>query len=88
MANKLNPEMAERLKALYNDYKKLFLSEEGKRVLEDLARVCLADVTTFNKDSNIAAYNEGLRSVYLHIKTVISKDIEELERMLAANAGQ
>ena len=72
---------AERLKGLREDYKKTFESEEGKKVLKDLEKVCMFNTTTFDKEALVMAFQEGLRTVYLHIKTVMTLDIEELERM-------
>ena len=77
---------AQRLKGLREDYKKTFESEEGKRVLKDLEKVCLYRSTCFDKEALIMAFQEGLRAVYLHITTVMNMDIEELERI--ANAVQ
>lgn len=75
---------AERLKGLREDYKKTFSSEEGKKVLKDLEKVCLYNTTSFDKDSHVMAFQEGLRAVYLHIKTIMEMDIEELERLVDA----
>lgn len=72
---------ADKLKGKRNDYKKVFESEEGKRVLKDLERVCMYRATTFDKDAAIMAFQEGLRAVYLHITTIMEMDIEELERI-------
>ena len=75
-----------KLKEKREDYKKTFATEEGKRVLKDLERVCMYRSTTFDKDSHVMAFQEGLRTVYLHITTIMDMDIEELERI--ANAIQ
>ena len=75
---------SQKLKERREDYKKVFESEEGKRVLKDLEKVCMYRSTTFDKDALIMAFQEGLRAVYLHITTVMSMDLEELERI--ANA--
>lgn len=75
---------AKRIKGMREDYKKTFESEEGKKVLADLEKVCLFKTTTFDKDPYVMAFQEGLRAVYLHIITVKNMDIEELERI--ANA--
>lgn len=77
---------AEKLKGLRNDYKKIFESEEGKRILEDLAKICHYRTPTFDKDALVMAFQEGLRTVYLHITTMMTIDIEELER-IATNAS-
>lgn len=78
---------AERLKGLREDYKKTFETEEGKRVLKDLEKVCLFKSTTFDKDPYVMAFQEGLRAVFLHINTVKDMDIEELERVMKASGG-
>jgi hypothetical protein len=72
---------SDKLKGLRNNYKSVFESEEGKKVLKDLERVCLYRSTTFDKDSLVMAFQEGLRAVYLHITTIKDMDIEELERI-------
>jgi len=76
---------SDKLKALRNAYQKVFDSEEGKLVLKDLEKVCLYRMTTFDKDALIMAFQEGLRGVYLHITTLMTMDIEELERISNAN---
>ena len=76
----------DKLKQKREDYKKTFSTEEGQRVLKDLERVCMYRSTTFDKEALVMAFQEGIRSVYLHITTVMSMDIEELERI--ANARQ
>ena len=76
----------EKLKGRRTDYKKTFETEEGKRVLKDLEKVCMYRFTTFDKDSLTMAFQEGLRAVYLHITTIMDMDIEELERI--SNAVQ
>ena len=75
---------AEKLKGLRNDYKKVFESEEGKRVLKDLEKKCMFNYSVFDKDSLVMAYQSGLRGVYISIVTLMNMDIEELERL--ANA--
>jgi len=78
---------ADRLKGLRNNYKKTFESEEGKKVLADLEKVCLYRSTTFDKDPMVMAFQEGLRSVYLHITTMMTIDIETLENIANATGG-
>ena len=72
---------AQKLKGLRNDYQQVFSTEEGKRVIKDLEKVCLFKTTTFSKDALIMAFQEGLRAVFLHINTIMNMDIEELERL-------
>ena len=78
---------AAKLKGLRNDYKKVFESEEGKRILKDLEKVCMYRATTFDKEALVMAFQEGLRCVYLHITTVMTLDIEELERIATNQQG-
>jgi len=66
------------------DYIATFGTPEGKRVLADLERVCMYNATTFDKDSHVMAFQEGLRGVYLHITTIMTMPIEKLEAMTKA----
>jgi hypothetical protein len=75
---------SDKLKGRRNDYKKVFETEEGKKVLKDLEKVCMYRSTTFDKDALVMAFQEGLRAVYLHITTVMDMDIEELEKISKA----
>lgn len=74
---------AVKLKAMRENYIKTFDTEEGKKVLLDLASVCRFKEPTFNKDPYITAFQEGLRAVYLHIITIREMDIEQLEAFSA-----
>lgn len=73
-----------RLKALREDYKKTFSTEEGKRVLKDLENTCFYNTTTFSDKALMIAFNEGNRAVFLHIKTILELDIETLEKLSAS----
>jgi hypothetical protein len=55
------------IKDLKVSYRKLFDSEEGKKVLKDLSRWCRLNERTFHPDPYITANNEGARSVILYI---------------------
>jgi len=77
-----------KLKEKREDYKKIFSTEEGKRVLKDLEKVCLYRTSTFDKEPMVMAFQEGLRTVYLHITTIMEMDIEELERIAGAMKGE
>ena len=74
MANNLD-----QLKALKKSYNSTFNSESGKKVLKDLERHCFIKGTTFNEKSLRLAFNEGQRSIYLHINTMRNFDFEKLE---------
>lgn len=73
-----------KLKGLRADYKKVFETEEGKRVMADFENTGFYRTTTFVPQDEMATmYNEGLRSFVLHIKTIMSMDIEVLEKLAA-----
>jgi hypothetical protein len=59
-------EKSEQLRA---DYHVTFNSEAGQRVLDDLKAICFYNTTTINEMPHVMAYNEGARSVVLHIST-------------------
>ena len=67
------------LKDLKVAYRKCFDSEDGKKVLKDLYRVCYMNDTTFNKDPYITAFQEGIRSVAVHIKRAIEDELPQEE---------
>ena len=71
MANKEPEKIIEQLK---KDYKIIFNTDEGKRVLNDLEKRCHEFVSTFSKDNSYeTAFLEGQRSVLIFIKAMINK---------------
>jgi len=59
---------------LIADYKIVFSSENGKRVLSDLEKRCHEFVTTHQKgDSHETAFLEGQRSVLIFIKNALNQ---------------
>ena len=66
------------LKELQENYKFIFNTEEGKKVLADLEKRCHYHSTTNVKgDSHESAYMEGQRSVLLFIKSMLRNDKEK-----------
>ena len=62
------------LKQLVINYKQVFTSESGEKVLEDLKKRCSYHTTTHIKgDSHESAYLEGARSVVLFISNMLNK---------------
>ena len=60
------------IKQLQEDYKIIFKSEEGKRVLNDLSKRCHEFNTTHVKgDSHESAFYEGQRSILVFIKSIL-----------------
>tara|TARA_Y100000356_G_scaffold12894_1_gene9222 strand:+ start:702 stop:938 length:237 start_codon:yes stop_codon:yes gene_type:complete len=75
MQNNMEAKELERyLKQLQNDFKTVFNSDEGKRVLADLEKRChFLTTTNIKGDSHESAYMEGQRSVLLFIKQMLQK---------------
>ena len=60
--------MVKEVEALKSMYKQVFATESGKKVLKDLEARCNFRNTIFvQNDSNGTAFEEGKRSVFLHI---------------------
>lgn len=73
-------------KQLIIDYKQLFSSEKGLRVLEDLKKKCLANEMSYVPNSpDGTAFNEGMRNVWLHISRVMNIDLNEKKQEKAEN---
>lgn len=70
-------ELARTLKASYG----VFRSALGQVVLRDLAAFCNANVSTFHTDARIDAYQQGQRSVWLHISQRLHLTVEELYQL-------
>ena len=69
-----NKEIEKKLKRLQEDYKIVFGSEEGQRVLEDISIRCHERTTTFSKEnSHETAFFDGQRTILLFIKAMIKK---------------
>ena len=62
------------LQQLQTDYKVIFNSDEGVRVMADLEKRChFLSTTNIKGDSHESAYMEGQRSVLLFIKSMLQK---------------
>ena len=65
------------LQELQTNYKTIFNTDEGKKVLADLEKRCHYHSTTNVKgDSHESAYMEGQRSVILFIKSMLRENKE------------
>ena len=64
--------------SLIKNYKIVFNSDDGKKVIEDLEKRCHEFVTPHDKtNSHETAFLEGQRSVLIFIKSMINKNLEE-----------
>jgi len=62
-------------------YSQVFSTESGKKVLKDLEARCNYRNTTYvQNDSNGTAFEEGKRTVYLHILNMLEEDTNERNR--------
>ena len=65
-------ELERYLKHLQNDFKTVFNTDEGVRVIADLEKRChFLTTTNIKGDSHESAYMEGQRSVLLFIKQML-----------------
>ncbi len=79
MAKKKSPH-AQVAKAI--DYKVVFGSEEGKRVLHDILKSCGMLTSSFDESSVTMAYKEGQRNVALSLLHKTKVNIQELTRFI------
>ena len=64
--------------SLIKNYKIVFNSDDGKKVIKDLEKRCHEFVTTHDKNnSHETAFLEGQRSVLIFMKSTINKNLEE-----------
>lgn len=64
-------------------YVRTFTGPVAKEVLEDLARFCRANETTFHEDARVSALLEGRREVWLRIQEHLNLSPEELFDLVA-----
>lgn len=62
-------------------YVKTFVNPFGEEVLQDLARFCRANESTFHPDARVHAALEGRREVWLRIQQHLNLSDEELWRV-------
>jgi len=69
------------IKKLKEFYKKIFKSNEGILVMEDLEKRChFMSTTNVKGDSHESAYMEGQRSVLLFIKSMLQEENKNVKR--------
>jgi hypothetical protein len=67
---------------LVADYKLLFESESGQRVLFDLMKVGHFMTTSFQGEVHDCVFREGERNMVNYILTMLKQDPVELKRMI------
>ena len=66
------------LRVRKRDYVHALMTPSGQRVLQDLAKFCRAETTTFDPDPRIHAVLEGRREVWLRIQQHLRLTPEQL----------
>ena len=59
-------------------YQRVFGSKDGQLVLKDLEKRCFINHTTYSDSHGQMSFNEGRRSIYVHIQNLLSKDLTEI----------
>ena len=68
--------------AKLTDYKQVFSTPEGQRVLLDLMDASYMLTSSFEKNPYQAAFNEGHRNLVLRILTKSKTDLRSFEKMI------
>ena len=77
-----------KIEQLSKDYKDVFASEQGKRVLEDLDKQCRRKLNPFNpNNSHITDYNCGVLWVNQYIHRRIDMNLMETIETEVINQG-
>ena len=64
------------------DYKNVFGSEEGKRVLYDILKISGMLVSSYDENLNTMAYREGQRNLALTIFHKLKVDVKQLTKFI------
>lgn len=59
-------------------YKRVFGDEDGQWVLQDLAKRGFDRVTIYDADDFKRGMNEGRRSLFNYIRTMVEKDLQNI----------
>lgn len=73
-------ETQELYKELKSAYETIFGSKQGLKVLEDIKRAGFFYTDTFNENSSVSAWNQGVRSLALHIVTMANPEVEKKQQ--------
>ena len=64
-------------------YKRLFNSEDGSRVLQDLMVSHYMTGNTMSADPYVTAFNEGQRNVVLRLLKLVKEDVGAIEKRIS-----
>lgn len=75
-------QMLSRSRKRKDQYSATFNTPSGTKVLADLAIFCKMDTPCFDENPVNMAYNEGKRAVFLHVNSILKKDLSDLENQI------
>jgi len=73
---------------VYNAYRRLFSTDDGKTVLNDLMKCCYVHRPTIGQTPEETYFNEGQRAVVIRILETSNKSSEEINTMIKAMVKQ
>lgn len=74
--------------ALIEDYRAVFCSPQGVKVLSHLASKAFFDQPVFDPDERVEAQNEGMRRLFLSILRQLTRDTSELSKLQKQEGGE
>lgn len=83
MAERKTSKRAQHADTVARAYRRLFSTEDGKLVLEDLMKCNFIATPSVGTDVHMTYFNEGARSVVLRIIRTCNLEEKQLERMIA-----
>ena len=69
------------------DYERVFSTDEGKRVLEDMKKSSSFYKTSFDQDARVSAYLEGARAFVLNVVIMSEPAPDEQNKGVAITGG-
>jgi hypothetical protein len=81
-------DIPEHIKQKIEDYKHVFASDAGKRVLHDLEVFCGLQADGFDPDASTMAYNCGRRSVGVYILSWLEMSRSEFQDMVRQQVAE
>lgn len=80
--NEDSQKMIQEIKERKQLYQNVFESPDGKKVLEEISRYAFVHKTTYNDNPHRMAFNEGQRSILLHIQSMMKIDIDRTSELI------
>lgn len=71
---------------LFRSYQRVFSTPDGKEVLKDLCQHCRILVTTKAENPYEMYFNEGQRSIGMHILTMLNMDLIKFRQLIKSHS--